>query len=322
MGKIIVGVLRGGPSGEYKISLKTGGNVLANLPAKYKKRDILITKDGVWHMDGIIALPEKIFRTVDVIFNCLHGTYGEDGLVQQLLDSFDVAYTGSGVFASVVGMNKISSKGVFATTGLKMPQFITTTKNASLPVFTKQVFNKISPPWIVKPARGGSSLGVGVVKSLPELEGALRNAFVYDPRAVVEEYLQGVEATCGIIDNFRNKQFYSLPVVEIIPPPESQFFDYEAKYSGNTRELCPSNFSAEVRRKIEEVARKAHEALGCRHYSRSDFIVTKKGEVYILETNTLPGLTKESLFPKSLEAVGIGYSEFLDHLVNLARQSQ
>lgn len=324
MGLIKVGVLRGGPSLEHEISLKTGKTVLLNLPETYSGKDIFISKEGDWYLDRRPSDPERVFRSVDIIFNALHGAYGEDGKVQQLLERFGVPYTGSGVVASALGMNKALAKERFKKDGLKTPKgVIVEIGNDSVKEATS-IFRLMSPPWVVKPASSGSSVGVSVAKFLPDLMCALDAAFSYGGQVLVEEYIAGREATCGIIDGFRGEEHYSLPAIEIIPPAKFGFFNYDAKYGGETSEICPSNFDASVKKKIENMARKAHNALGCRHYSRSDFILApprKRNEppqIYILEINTLPGLTEESLMPKSLHAVGASYKEFLDHLINLA----
>lgn len=324
MSLIKVGVLRGGPSSEHEISLKTGKSVLLNLPEKYSGRDVFINKEGNWHLDRRPSDPEGVFRSVDVIFNALHGQYGEDGKVQQLLEHFSIPYTGSGVIASALGMNKVLAREEFKKAGLKVPKAtLVNTDEGSLKE-AERVFRTISPPWVIKPISGGSSVGVSVARSLPDLIGALDAAFGLGQKVLVEEYIAGKEATCGIIDDFREEKHYALPVIEIIPPSRFEFFNYDAKYGGETKEICPANFSLSVKKEIENMARRAHDALGCRHYSRSDFIVApprKRNEppqIYILEINTLPGLTEESLMPKALNAVGASYGEFLDHLIKLA----
>jgi len=173
-------------------------------------------------------------------------------------------------------------------------------------------------PAVVKPVSAGSSVGVSLAHSLGELETALEEAFRYSDQAIVEEKISGREATCGVIENFRGLPVYSLLPVEIIKPQDRDFFDYHAKYSGKSQEICPGNFSAGEKEEIQRLAKEAHRVLGLRHYSRSDFIIHPKRGIYILETNSLPGLTPESLFPISLEAVGSNLPEFLDHIVTEA----
>jgi len=318
MTKKKVGVLRGGPSSEYEVSLKTGKSVIDSLADKYEVLDIFISKDGVWHHMGVPIKPENIFKKVDVIFNALHGSYGEDGTVQTLLDQFAIPYTGSTALASAVGMNKVLSKKVYKNAGLKTPLHTTVNKdNHSFAEITK-LFKSFPMPAVVKPVSGGSSVGTAIAKTLFELDCAINDALLYSDTALVEEFILGKEATCGVVDDFRQEPVYTLLPVEIRKPSESAFFDYNAKYGGKSQEICPGNFTAEEKKVIQEMAKEAHKALGLRHYSRSDFIIHPRRGVYILETNTLPGLTGESLLPKSLQAVGCSLPDFLDHLIRLA----
>lgn len=319
MSLIKVGVLRGGPSSEHEVSLKTGEAVLANLPEKYFGHDIFIEKNGDWNMDGKYAYPEKVFRSVDVMFNAMHGYYGEDGKVQSMLEHHRVPYTGSGALASAIGMNKFMAKGAFKAAGLRTPVGILLDADIGAREGVKKVFSKISPPWVVKVVNGGSSVGVYIAKDPISLAGALESAFAVGgkEKVMIEEYIRGKEATCGVIDSFRGQDVYALPVVEIMPAQGHSFFDNESKYSGQAREIIPANFNMDIKREIERMARAAHRAIGARHYSRSDFIISPRG-IYILEINTLPGLTSESLLPKSIEAVGSSYGELLDHLLTMA----
>lgn len=319
MGRIRVGVLRGGPSSEYEVSLKTGASVLRNLsPEKYQPRDVLLTKDGYWHIDGLPTKPERLPHSIDVIFNALHGTYGEDGKVQQLLDSLAVPYTGSGAFSSAIAMNKAVAKDYFSSRGLKTPRHFLLKDSDSIEKAAKAIFQKISPPWIVKPADNGSSVGVSIAENFPKMLEAIDEALQISDAVMVEEYIKGKEATCGVVEKFRGKETYALLPIEIKPPKEKKFFDYEAKYSGATEEICPGNFSQKEKDIIQNMAEAAHRALGLRHYSRSDFIISPNRGIFILETNSLPGLTDQSLLPKSLSVIGARYDHFLDHVISLA----
>lgn len=319
-----VGVLRGGPSSEYEVSLKTGKSVidsLTNHPVladRYDVLDIFIDKEGVWHHLGAPIKPEKLFKRVDVIFNALHGAYGEDGTVQKILDLFNVPYTGSTALASAIGMNKVLSKKIYANNKLKTPVHAVVSKKDNLQKEAVKLFKSFPMPAVVKPVSGGSSVGTAIAKTLSDLENAIVDAMQYDSKVLIEEFIAGKEATCGVIDNFRNENIYALLPVEIRKPSDSEFFDFKAKYSGKSEEICPGNFTAKEKKMIQDMAKYAHQALGLRHYSRSDFIIHPKRGVYILETNTLPGLTSESLLPKSLKAVGCTLPDFLDHLLQLA----
>ncbi|MCK6462980.1 MAG: D-alanine--D-alanine ligase [Candidatus Pacebacteria bacterium] len=321
MGKIIVGVLRGGPSSEHDVSLKTGASVLAALPEKYLARDVFISKDNHWHLDRKPTTADRVFNSVDVIFNALHGQYGEDGKVQMLMDAHGVPYTGSGAVASALGMSKTLAREAFKKAGLKIARAVIGDMKEETPEsFAAKIFKTMPPPWVIKPAAAGSSVGVSVVRILNELAEAVRQAAQFDSKILAEEYIPGREATCGVLDGFRGQKHYALPVIEVAPPAKNKFFDYEAKYGGGTREICPAHFDLPTKRKLEQLAVLAHNAVGARHYSRSDFIVSKKG-IYILEINTLPGLTGESLVPKAVEAVGSSQTELIDHLLKLALSS-
>ncbi len=320
MSRITVGVLRGGPSSEYDVSLKTGAAVLKNLSRDYKGIDILVDKRGLWHANGLPFPPEKLSHRVDVIFNALHGYYGEDGKVQKMLEHFSVPYTGSNAFSSAIGINKALAKKYFARSGLMTSAHTRIRAAEYAPEKVRRVFREIPLPWIIKPVGGGSSVGISIARTFKELSECIERAFQYDSTILVEEYIDGREATCGVIDDFRGVAHYALPPIEIIPPnkrDKQAFFDYTAKYGGATREICPSNFSKTRKEEIMRMAIAAHRAIGARHYSRSDFIVSPRG-IYILEINTLPGLTEESLLPKACTAVGCSFSDFLNHLLSLA----
>jgi D-alanine-D-alanine ligase len=318
MAKKKVGVLRGGPSFEYEVSLKTGKSVIDNLADRYEVLDIFIDKEGIWHHLGVPIKPENVFKKVDVIFNALHGTYGEDGTVQKLLDYFNIPYTGSTALASAVGMNKLLSKKVYKNYNLKTPLHTVVSKKDNLKNEVVKLFKSFPMPVVIKPVSGGSSLGTAIAKNITDLEVGIVEALKYSDTALIEEFISGKEATCGVVDNFRNEIIYTLLPIEIRKPVESDFFDYKAKYSGQSQEICPGNFTAEEKKIIQKMSKEAHQALGLRHYSRSDFIINPKRGIYILETNTLPGLTSESLLPKSLAAIGCSLPDFLDHLIQLA----
>ncbi len=312
--------MRGGPSSEYEISLKSGETVLNNLPDQYEPVDILITRDGVWHHRGEPVGFDSISRRVDVIFNALHGEYGEDGQVQKILDDLKLKYTGSGHFASALAMNKHLTKMIASRFGLKTPRFVIIEDNTDPEQAGRNIINSFSPPWVIKPIDKGSSVGIAVAKNFLELVELLEEAEMMGDRTLVEEYIFGKEATCGVVENLRGQTIYALPPVEIRKPASKMLFDYEAKYSGITEEICPGNFKDEEKRELEKSSQKIHQALGLADYSRSDFIITKNG-IYFLETNSLPGLTQESLLPKSLKAVGVSNPYFIDHvLVNTLKR--
>lgn len=314
----VVGVLRGGPSKEHEVSLRSGAAILKNLPSeRYTTRDIYIDKSGVWHDHGRPTLPERLLRQTDVVLIGLHGEYGEDGEVQKLLERFGIPYAGADAFGSYLAMHKVMSKAHAKEAGLLVPDSRHVEHAEGSETAARDVIRNFHQPVVVKPMNWGSSVGVSIVGGYAPVLAAVEQLFMDGASGVlVEERVRGKEATVGVVEELRGETLYALPSVEIIPP-EGDFFSYEAKYSGQTREICPGNFSRVINEELQHVAKVMHRTLGLRHYSRSDFIVSPKG-VYYLETNTLPGLTEESLMPKSLAAVGVSFPDFLSHLVNLA----
>src|SRR3989344_2194266 len=314
MQKLRVGVLRGGPSPEYEVSLKSGENVLAHLPKHYSGVDVLITKDGTWHIGGIPLLPEHVARKVDVFLNALHGAYGEDGKVQGILDSFGVPYTGSRALPSAISMAKHLGKRYYRGNGLLTPMEKLVRNIGNIEGVAKEIVKNIPGPWVVKPAGAGSSIVVTLAKNYEELMEGIMQAFLYSDSALVEEYIAGTEATCVVVASRGGA--YALPPIEI-RKGSGGIFNYTIKYDGSAEEVCPGNFTEAESRKIMYTSVRAHKVLGLSHYSRSDMIVSPRG-VYILETNSLPGLTRESLIMKLLKTVGTRFSEFLDHIIQLA----
>jgi len=318
MSRIRVGVLRGGPSSEYDVSLKTGASVLKHLPEeKYEGIEIFIDREGVWHIKGRPYDPGRALSQVDVAFNAMHGEYGEDGTVQRILESFNIPYTGSNSLSSAVAMNKHRAKEVAERSGIKVARGLVLGVSEDLDQRVYEIFRTFPQPAVIKPIASGSSVGVSIARSYDQLTDGIRHAFNYSPKILIEEYIPGREATIGVLNHFRGEEVYVMLPIEIIPPTTCSFFDYTAKYGGQTQELCPGNFSRDVKTELARAAKAIHQALGLRHYSRSDFIVSPRG-VYFLEVNTLPGLTEQSLLPKALAAGGTSFGDFLDHLVELA----
>ncbi len=314
----VVGVLRGGPSREHEVSLRTGAAILANLsPEKYVARDIYIDKQGVWHDRGRAVSPERVLRQIDVALLGLHGEYGEDGEVQKLLERFGVPYAGSDPFGSYLAMHKVMSKHRAQEAGLLTPDSRHVEREGDAEDVAREVIRSFHQPVVIKPVGWGSSVGVSIVAGYAPVLAAIKKLFADGAtNVIVEEYIRGREATAGVVEGLRGETLYTPPPIEIIPP-EGDFYSYDSKYSGVTRHVCPGNFSRVVNEELLRLAKVMHRALGLRHYSRSDFIVTPKG-IYYLETNSLPGLTEESLLPKALSTVGVSFSDFLTHLTGLA----
>lgn len=320
MKNLRVAVIRGGPSEEYDVSMRTGAEVLKALERQgVPTVDILINKRGEWIFHGFAKDPKALLVTVDVVFNALHGAYGEDGTVQRILDQVGVPYTGSKAYPSALAMNKILTKDVARSAGLKTaPHLKVSRATSDTRRIAATIESLFGPTYIVKPVNGGSSVGTYKAHGAHELLRALDSAFKERDEVLVEKFINGREATVGIVEGLRGTPYYRLPAIEIVPPPSRGFFDYEVKYNGETEEICPGRFSRDEKETLEEAAHKAHVALGLSQYSRSDFIVAPDG-IYFLETNTLPGLTRESLIPRALSAVGHGYDDLVMHLITTAR---
>jgi D-alanine-D-alanine ligase len=257
-----------------------------------------------------------------VVFIALHGTYGEDGTVQRMLEQLGIPYVGSGPYSSAIAMNKAMAKDRVQHHGVLLPRHVMLSPDvlSSLQSTVEDIISLFGPHYIIKPVTGGSSIGTRRALGEHELSHALSQALRSYEQVLVEELITGREATVGVIDNYRGVPLYTLPPVEIRTAP-SGLFDYENKYGDESLEHCPSHFSHQTKVELERLARTVHSALDLRHYSRSDFIVADDG-IYFLEVNTLPGLTKASLIPKALHTVGGTMEHFLDHLLTEALESR
>lgn len=315
-----VAVIMGGASSEHDISMMSGMNVVHALAGKYDVRPIVVTPTGTWLVGkkGEATGYVDALRGVDVVFNATHGEWGEDGKLQALLAGFHIKHTGSKTVASALAMHKPRANTVLKKAGLATP---------FEKVFQKESYNETrairdihtmsAPPWVIKPASRGSSIGVSIARTMGELPQAIATAFAIDDTVVAQEYIEGRELTCGVLEKFEGKAHFALPPVEIIPPENAEFFSRDVKYNGATREVCPAPFYGAMLASIRETAVKAHIALGCSQYSRTDMILKGK-KLYVLEVNTLPGLTSESLFHKSASAMGLGFEQLVEHLVETA----
>lgn len=316
----VVGVLRGGPSREHDVSLKSGAAIIANLPEeRYTVRDIYIDRNGVWHDRGRETTPNRLLHKLDVVIVALHGKFGHDGEVQRLLEKFGVPYTGADPWSAFLSSHKVMAKERAKEIGLKTPQYRFVEGREQVESVVRDVIQKFFQPVVVKPVNSGSSVGVSIVGGYAPVRDAVSKLFEEgESGVIIEELIRGTEATVGIIEGLRGEKLYALPPIEIIPPGDD-FFSYNSKYSGETKEICPGRFTRVDTEELMRAAKAMHQALGLRHYSRSDFIVSKKG-IYFLETNNSAavGFTTQSLLPKSLAAVGVSFKDFLAHLVNLA----
>ncbi len=252
-------------------------------------------------------------KEIDLAFVLLHGKLGEDGCIQGMLDVLGIPFVGSGVLSSALAFNKRVSKELYRSRGLRVANEIILRKgdDFSLGSITESIGSSV----VVKPVAEGSSLGVSICHNQDELHAGIEKAFHHDREIMVEEYIDGQEITCCVLGN---QELETLPLIEIAPQSAYSFFDYEAKYTpGATRETCPAPLSQALTEKARSYGRKAHQALGCDVWSRTDMIVRGE-EIYVLETNTIPGMTENSLFPLAARTAGLSLSQLLDRLISLS----
>jgi D-alanine-D-alanine ligase len=315
----IVAVVVGGESDEYDISLASGSEVVAHLdPEKWDPFVVRIERDGAWCFPAALnvnGLAERLGvgagidalmdRRPALVFPVMHGPYGEDGRFQALMEMLHLPYVGSGVDASVIAMNKARAREVFMAAGLNVPP-AEEIEAGSRP--------KMGPPCVVKPMRMGSSVGLSIAHSDIALAGALRDASEYDGRLLIEQFVAGRELTVGVLENAEGTP-EALPIVEI-RPKTADFFDYHAKYTpGATDEICPAPIDDSLRDEIQRIGLVAHRVLDCRGMSRTDVIVDDQDTVWVLEINTIPGLTQTSLLPLAAAEAGIDFPMLLDRLL-------
>jgi len=294
-----VAVLMGGPGSERNVSLATGRGVskaLRSLGMEVVEVDV---------RDENFPLP----RDVDIAFNCIHGTFGEDGQLQKILEERGMSYTGDGVEESRIAFDKILSKEKFLERGVVTPES---------EVIGAGQRPKMSVPLVVKPARQGSTVGIVIVKNQNALDGALKEAANYDRKLLIEKFVSGRELTIGILGD------QALPILEIIP--KGGFYDFNTKYpflnpqaGASAEHLCPAKIDPGLTKKIQELALAAFRALGLVVYGRVDVIFSDKGEPFVLEVNTIPGMTEASLLPEAAAAAGISYPDLCLRIIELSR---
>lgn len=331
-----IGITMGGASSEYEVSLASGENVYDSFQkSQFKDRfdvfKIKILKNGRVQFNGRFTSLEKAVKSVDFCFLATHGEFGEDGKLQAILELYNIPYSGSDSLASALAMNKEKSRKLFEAYGLTVPRNILLKREENFDAQLNFFIDKVVKfPLVVKPCSRGSSVGVSIITRKNFLKRAIDKAFTCDNQILIEEYIDGREFSCGVIQAdfkkfkkvkndfiLRSNGLIALPVTEIIPKPKYKFFNYDAKYKpGAADEITPAQINGELFKRIQEEAIKAHKIIGCQDYSRSDFLV-KNGKIYILELNTLPGLTKNSLIPKQLKAAGISFEEFLESVIKI-----
>lgn len=323
----------GGRSEEREVSLSTGRMILSALDAsKYHAYGV---DTAIWDTDGYCehrgesspegdTIPLAPLSAVcsrqsgtpkpDVAFIALHGRYGEDGTVQGFLELFDIPYVGSGVLASALAMDKIAARKMLEYHGIRVPKgFEVVNNNKDSKSIVHRIESDIGFPAVIKPSKQGSTIGLSIAHNPEDVSSALELASSYDDQILVEEFVEGIEITVPVIGY---REVEALPVVEILP--ESGFYDYHAKYTpGATEEIVPARIPDAQYDYAQSLGILAHKVLGCRDMSRTDMIV-RGNDIYVLEVNTIPGMTPTSLLPRSAQAVGIDFPELLDRLIGYA----
>lgn len=302
-----IAVLYGGVSGEREVSLSSGKGIIEAL--KKNGHDVI----------GIDFHPERLEEVknlkVDLVFIGLHGKFGEDGCVQGLLEMLRIPYVGSGVMASALAMDKAKAKQMFGLYNIPVAESKVHRSSENHAELIAEIKQNWTPPFVIKPNREGSTLGLTIIQDLMEVDEAVTHAFTSDHALLVEAFVKGRELTVPVLGKIGEE--YALPIIEIIP--KNELYDYESKYApGGSEHIVPAALSHEVAKKIKTYAIKAHQSLGCETYSRVDFLLTEDMEPVILEVNTLPGMTPTSLFPDAAKAEGVSYEEMIEKFVNLS----
>jgi D-alanine-D-alanine ligase len=300
----------GGSSLERDVSLRSGRRIARAL-------------DGLGYAVEEYDIDEHLVSSLkqsrpDLVYIALHGKFGEDGTIQEILEILDLPYTGPGVFASSMGFNKVLSKEIFKREGIPTPDFYVlsaaTFQEMGAAHLLGEVGDKLGFPLVVKPAAQGSALGVKMVDAFPSLAQAVAAALDYDEKVILEKHVKGTEVAVSILGN---RELEALPVVEIVP--HSGFFDFEARYThGMTDYFCPARLDGAVAARVVEVALKTHRALDCLNVSRVDIIVDEAGTPQVLELNISPGMTETSLLPLAAEEAGMDFERLVGRLVELA----
>lgn len=291
-----IGVLYGGTSAERKISILSGTAVLESL------KNMRLDAVGI---DVNSRLPFKLKENrIDFAYVALHGPMGEDGTVQGLLGIMDIPYSGCGVLASAVSMDKMYSKMIFDSAGIPTPEWkVIECEDSRIPPFRF--------PAVAKPARQGSAIGVSIVERKRDLASAVKKAFRFDSRVLLERYIEGTEVTVGVLGG------HALPVIEIVPA--NKFYDFDSKYSkGKSEHIIPARLPEKVRRNVQNLALKVFKVLGLRAVARIDLIVDKKDRPWVLEVNTIPGMTKTSLLPDAARAAGMSFNELVLKIIEFS----
>lgn len=306
-----IAVLYGGVSNEREVSISSSKGIIQAL--KNKGHEVISIDFHPNKIAEIAALD------VDLVFIGLHGKHGEDGAIQGLLDMIEIPYVGSGVLASSLAMDKHKAKQMFATENIPVAKDkrYRITENTDVKAIANEVNELFTFPFVIKPNREGSTVGLSIVKQADETELALKQAYESDEYILVEQFIDGMELTVPVIGKMNEEKAF--PVIEIVP--KNEIYDYESKYTdGGSEHIIPARISNSLTEEIKQHAVKAHQVLGCETYSRVDFLLTDDGIPYILEVNTLPGMTPTSLFPNSAKQEDLNYDDMIETLVQLTIQ--
>ena len=306
MAKLRLALIAGGVSAEREVSLRGAAGVEQALN---RDRYEVVRYDPATDLARIAADAANI----DAAFILLHGVHGEDGTIQWFLDLLGIPYQGAGVLGSALAMDKNLAKVMYRLAGLPVAPWVMVEPGDLRD--SGRIESAVGLPCVVKPVRQGSSIGMSIVRTLDQLRAALELALRHDGEVMVEAFLKGRELTAGVLGN---SELTALPLIEIIPDSRFDFFNYEAKYQpGATREVCPAPVSETVRARAQDYAVRAHRSLQLRGYSRTDMILVGE-ELYLLETNTIPGMTPTSLLPQAAAEAGLPFAALLDRLIELA----
>ncbi len=311
-----MGVLRGGSTPVYDISMLSGAHVLGTL-THTEPIDIFISKDGLWHMHGKVKSPERILKHMDVVFNTLYGAYGQNGKVQDLLARHGARFTGSTAFASALANNIYLTKRMAETEGVKTPLSVYVKDSDPLDAYVLSIVQTIPFPLLVKPALGGTSLGVYHVRTRDELYIALESLLTVHEAVLVEEYVSGREFSCVVLDDFRDTPVYSCSPVESLYSHSEEKWN-QGRREGSTRFVTHPVLSDRERNEMQQAATRLHSRLGLSHYSQSDFILHPKRGVYLINVKSQPNMSEGSVLHHSLQNLGISLRHFVNHTLSLA----
>ncbi len=328
-------VFMGGPSAEHSVSLVSGTGIVRALDArKYAVHPVLIAQDGYWTWGSkpltpyqsqnfsvnffsgadngmqkkLRPSPEEL-KPMDIAFLALHGRFGEDGHIQAMLDYAEIPYTGSGMLSSALAMDKIKSKEIYRANDIPTADFRVWQREVFSKELIEEALEKLGSPLVIKDPLGGSSLDMGFAKNVEEAGKLCERLFEKSNRLLAEQFIAGRETTCSYIEGCT-----PFPPTEV-KMTTREFFDFDAKYNGEVIEITPAELPEDLTKKIQDLARKAHHDLGCEVYSRTDILINKEGNLFVLETNTLPGMTPTSFIPQQAKHIGMDYPALVEALI-------